>query len=86
VYYEGTLRDNLKKLWYDTVNHEPSALQCACEVFGTDRLLLGTDFPYAVGDRFRHCVEYVREAGLSAAETEAILGGTAEQMLGLAKS
>jgi aminocarboxymuconate-semialdehyde decarboxylase len=83
VYYEGTLREALRKLWYDTVNHEPSALQCACEVFGTDRLLLGTDFPYAVGDRFRHCVEYVKEAGLSAAETEAILGGTAQAMLGL---
>jgi aminocarboxymuconate-semialdehyde decarboxylase len=83
VQFEGTLRDNLRRLWYDTVNHEPTALQCACAVFGTDRLLVGTDFPYAVGDRFRHCTRYIAEAGLPPAETEAILGGTAQALLGL---
>jgi 6-methylsalicylate decarboxylase len=81
--FEGTVRDNLRRLWYDTVNHEPTALRCACAAFGTDRLLLGTDFPYAIADRFRDCVRYVEEAGLSAADTEAILGGTAQAMLGL---
>lgn len=83
VQFEGTLRDNLRRLWYDTVNHEPTALHCACAVFGTDRLLLGTDFPYAVGDRFRHCTRYIAEAGLPPAETAAILGGTAQALLGL---
>jgi len=77
-------RESFRRLWYDTCNHEPAALRCACEVFGADRLLLGTDFPYAVGDRFRHCVEYVEEAGLSPEATAAILGGTAQELLGLA--
>jgi 6-methylsalicylate decarboxylase len=81
--YEGTLRANLQRLWYDTVNHEPSALRCACAAFGADHLLLGTDFPYAIGDRFRGCVRYVEEAGLTGAETAAILGGTAQALLGL---
>ncbi len=83
VYFEGTLRENFRRLWYDTVNHEPSAFQCACAVFGADRLMLGTDFPYAVADRFRHCANYVEDAGLSANETEAILGGTGQALLGL---
>ena len=83
VYFEGTLRENLRRLWYDTLNREPAALRCACEVIGPDRLLLGTDFPYSVGDRFRGCVQYVEEAGLSADETAAILGGTAQKLLGL---
>jgi aminocarboxymuconate-semialdehyde decarboxylase len=83
VHFEGTLRENLRRLWYDTVNHEPTALQCACAVFGADRLMLGTDFPYAIADRFTNCVRYVEEAGFSAAEAEAILGGTAQAMLGL---
>ena len=52
-------------------------------MLGADRLLLGTDFPYSVDDRFRHCVQYVEEAGLSPEETEAILGGTAQRLLGL---
>ena len=83
VHFDGTLRENLRRLWYDTVNHEPSALQCACAVFGADRLMLGTDFPYAIADRFTNCVRYVEEAGFSPADTEAILGGTAQAMLGL---
>jgi predicted TIM-barrel fold metal-dependent hydrolase len=83
VHFEGTLRENLRRLWYDTVNHEPTALACARAAFGANRLLLGTDFPYAIGDRFRGCVQYVEGAGLAAAETEAILGGTAQAMLGL---
>jgi 6-methylsalicylate decarboxylase len=76
-------RESFRQLYYDTCNHEPAALRCACDVFGTDRLLMGTDFPYAVGDRFRHCVTYVEEAGLSPAETAAILGGTAQELLGI---
>ncbi|HEY7067615.1 MAG TPA: amidohydrolase family protein [Chloroflexota bacterium] len=80
---DGPARERFRRLWYDTCNHEPAALRCACEVFGSDRLLMGTDFPYAVGDRFRHCVEYVEEAGLSPAETDAILGGTAQELLGI---
>jgi aminocarboxymuconate-semialdehyde decarboxylase len=81
--FTGTLRENLRRIWYDTVNHEPSALQCACEVFGTDRLLLGTDYPYPVGDRLQHCLTYVEEADLDAADKEAILGGNAQALLGL---
>jgi predicted TIM-barrel fold metal-dependent hydrolase len=81
--FAGTLRENFRRVWYDTVNHEPSALQCACEVFGTDRLLLGTDYPYPVGDRLKHCLDYVEEADLGAADKEAILGGNAQALLGL---
>ena len=77
------MRQNLRRLWYDTVNQEPTALQCACAVFGVERLVLGTDFPYMIADRFRGCVRYVEEAGFTAAETEAILGGTVQAMLGI---
>jgi aminocarboxymuconate-semialdehyde decarboxylase len=81
--FTGTLREQLLRFWYDTVNHEPAALQCACTVFGTDRLLLGTDFPYPAGEQLRHCLSYVEDAGLPAAQTEAILGGNAQALLGL---
>jgi len=73
----------LRHLWYDTVNSFPDSLRCACTAYGTDRLLLGTDFPYLYGDRLRRCVTYVEDAGLSANETAAILGGTAQTLLGL---
>src|SRR5262249_27284873 len=77
------LARQLRRLWYDTVNSFPDSLRCACTAYGTDRLLLGTDFPYLYGERLRRCVTYVEEAGLSADETAAILGGTAQSLLGL---
>ncbi len=49
----------VKTLWYDTVNCHPAALRCACESFGADRILLGTDFPYLAGPRFERAVEYI---------------------------
>src|SRR5256885_1575901 len=45
VYFEESLRENLRRCWYDTVNLEPTALRCACDVLGYERLVLGTDFP-----------------------------------------
>jgi 6-methylsalicylate decarboxylase len=72
-----------RRLWYDTVNSHPAALRCAVESFGADRLLLGTDFPYLAGPQWPPLVRYVEEAGLSAADTAAILGGNAQDLLAL---
>ncbi len=72
-----------RQLWFDTVNSHPPALRCACETFGVDRLLLGTDYPYLVGPRWEPLVRYVEQAGLSPADTAAILGGNAQALLGL---
>jgi predicted TIM-barrel fold metal-dependent hydrolase len=73
----------LRRLWYDTVNSHPEALLCTCGTFGADRVLLGTDFPYLYGPKLRRCVTYIEEAGLSAADTAAILGGNARALLGI---
>ncbi|HLI27731.1 MAG TPA: amidohydrolase family protein [Chloroflexota bacterium] len=81
---EGLPSEHLRRFWYDTVNSTPAALRCTCAVFGADRVLLGTDFPYLAGAAFARAVRYVAEAGLSAEETAAIYGGTAQRLLGLA--
>jgi aminocarboxymuconate-semialdehyde decarboxylase len=72
-----------RQLYFDTVNSHPPALRCACETFGVDRLLLGTDYPYLVGPRWEPLVRYVEEAGLSAQDTAAIYGGNAQALLGV---
>jgi 6-methylsalicylate decarboxylase len=79
----GAISDHLRRFWYDTVNHSPEALLCSLAAFGADRLLLGSDFPYATGAYYRHCVSYVEEAGLAAADVAAILGGNAQALLGI---
>lgn len=36
----------LKRLLYDVVSQHMPAVRCACDTFGVDRLVLGTDFPF----------------------------------------
>lgn len=71
-----------KYFWYDTVNANPWALRCTQEAVGTDRLLMGTDFPFWRDDAFKLCVDFVGEAGLPAGDVDRILGGNATRLLG----
>ncbi len=71
-----------KWFYYDTVNGHPPALRCACETFGADRLLMGTDIPFNRGDSHQKMVEYVAKAGLSAEDVAAIYGGNALRLFG----
>lgn len=74
--------DLLTRLYYDTANGYGPALRCACEALGTQRLMLGTDFPY-IGS-VKENVDYVLEAGLSADQQQQILERTAADLLGVA--
>ena len=69
--------------WYDTVNAHPPALRCTQETVGSDRLLLGSDYPFWRDEAFKLCVDYVRNAGLSANDESRILGGNAQSLLGI---
>jgi 6-methylsalicylate decarboxylase len=73
----------LRRLYYDTVNETPAALRCTCETVGASQLLLGTDYPYLLGDKFKRCVTYVQESGLPQSDVDAILEHNAEALLGL---
>ncbi len=72
-----------KTFWYDTVNAHRWALRCARETVGPERLLLGTDYPFWVGDAFVLAVDYVSQAELLAEDVGLILGGNAQKLFGL---
>jgi aminocarboxymuconate-semialdehyde decarboxylase len=72
-----------KYFWYDTVNGYPTALRCTQEAAGTSQLLLGTDYPFWRDDAFKLCIDYVAEAGLPGSDVDRILGGNAQNLLGL---
>jgi len=75
-----------RRMWYDTVGHfHVPALRCACESLGADRLVLGTDFPYLAGDRYRRSVAYIDDAGLSMSDAHRILDTNAAALLHLEK-
>ena len=71
-----------RRLWYDTANAHPPALRCACDTFGADRIVLGTDYPYWLHEEFRAVATHVEHAGLPPDDVAAIFGGTAQALLG----
>jgi len=83
IQFRGYIRDQLRQLWYDTVNLHPQALRCTADTIGTDRLLLGTDYPFLSGAALCSCVRYVGESRLSPAQRDAILTHNASLLFGL---
>jgi predicted TIM-barrel fold metal-dependent hydrolase len=63
-----------RRMWYDSVGHgHVPALACAIDSFGSDRLVLGTDFPYETGDTFLRAVDYISDPQIDASAATAIL-------------
>jgi aminocarboxymuconate-semialdehyde decarboxylase len=73
-------RDYLDRFAFDTITHSPEALEYLVRVFGSSRVLLGTDYPFDMG--LADPLPVVQ--GLSSItedEKSAILGGNAARLL-----
>ncbi|MEH1128160.1 amidohydrolase family protein [Micromonospora sp. CPCC 206061] len=71
------------RFYVDTVVFDPAALRLLVTVLGEDRVLLGSDYPYPLGER--PAGEVVRKADfLTSEQRSALLGGNAEHFLGRA--
>ena len=42
--------EGFRRLYFDTVLFEPLALRFLCDVAGADKVVLGSDFPFGIGD------------------------------------
>lgn len=73
-----------KLFWFDTVNAHSSSLRCACETYGSDRLLLGTDTPYWQDDLYQLAVEYIVQSGISKRDADRIYSENALGLFGKA--
>ena len=82
-YLQERGEDALKRMYYDTVSGSVRALQSAAEYFGVERLVFGTDYPYADEQVFIHRLKYLDHAGFDTAELEQIRGGRATSLLQL---
>jgi aminocarboxymuconate-semialdehyde decarboxylase len=72
---------SLRRFYYDTVTHDPAVLRELVAFAGADRVLLGSDYPFDMGDA--RPAETVAAVGLAGDEQEAVLGGNAARLLGL---
>ena len=71
----------LKKVYFDAVVFTPHQLKYLVQVFGADKILMGTDYPYdmAESDPLAHLVS----AELDSASIAAIAGGNVQRLLKL---
>lgn len=70
--------DSFRRLYFDTVLFDPRALRFLADVAGTDKVVLGSDHPFPIGDP--EPVKIVDAAGFTGAEREAIVGGTSARL------
>jgi aminocarboxymuconate-semialdehyde decarboxylase len=71
----------LRRFLYDTIVHSPEALRFLEERVGHDRVVLGSDYPFPMGDP--DPVESVARAGFSPEVQRSVLGGNAIEWFGL---
>jgi aminocarboxymuconate-semialdehyde decarboxylase len=67
--------DYVPDLFFDTVALRPESIRFLADTAGAGRVLLGSDYPFPLGDP--DPVGTVRSAGLGGAATAAVLGGNA---------
>jgi aminocarboxymuconate-semialdehyde decarboxylase len=71
----------LKKFHFDTMVFDPGQLGFLIRTYGADRILLGTDYPFDMGEQDPRGL-IGRVEGLGDAERAAISGGNAARLLG----
>jgi aminocarboxymuconate-semialdehyde decarboxylase len=74
----------LRRIWYDALVYTPEALRHLVGAAGSDKVVLGTDYPFDMG--VTDPVERATAAGLPAADLTAILSGNASSLFGLPSS
>ena len=69
---------SLAALYYDTLVHDAKVLRFLADQVGTERIMLGSDMPFPIGDL--QPAKIVAEAGFSANEAASMTGGLAQRL------
>jgi aminocarboxymuconate-semialdehyde decarboxylase len=71
--------DSIRRFHFDTLTHDDALLRALIDYAGHERVLLGSDYPFDMGDARQ--VKNVRALGLAPEVEHAILAGNAERIL-----
>jgi aminocarboxymuconate-semialdehyde decarboxylase len=69
------------KLYFDSVVYDASTIRFVAEVAGADRILMGTDEPFAIAEQ--EPVKLIDACNFGSADRQAIVGGTAAKLFGI---
>ncbi len=72
----------LGAIYTDTILHDARVLKFVIEILGTERLMMGSDMPFPIGDS--EPLKIVAEAGLSSAQTASLNGALAARLFKIA--
>jgi len=76
-------REYLKKIYIDSLVHDPATLEFLIKTMGADRIAMGTDYPFPLGELAPG--ELIESMNFDVKTTERLLSGTALEWLGLKK-
>jgi len=71
----------LQQLYYDTIVHDARVLRFLAEIVGEDRIMMGSDSPFPIGDASP--LDVVANAGFTPAQMRWVNGGLAAHLFGL---
>ena len=77
-------REYLGKFWLDSLVHDHTMLQHIINLMGADKIALGTDYPFPLGELSPG--QLIKTAGYNADTTDKLLHGAALSWLNLPKS
>ena len=83
VRLKGEPGPSIDRLLFDTILHDVAPLQFLVDLVGAERVMLGTDYPFDMGQY--DLIEVIDNLRITAAERETILSGAAERLMPGAK-
>jgi aminocarboxymuconate-semialdehyde decarboxylase len=68
-----------KRFYYDAIVFEPATLRFMAQIYGTSQIVLGSDYPFALGET--DPVAFLERCGLDPESEAAIFRGNAARFL-----
>jgi uncharacterized protein len=78
--------DSFGRFYVDTADHPTATLKCVLDFFGSDRMVLGTNYPYGPEEGcvlVKNSLAAIDGLNLRREDKEKILGGNAVKILGI---